>query len=100
MGAHALGSAAYAVRAASLAAPDRPGVATDELDWQLTHMTADVGPPCRPFRLSAKTGQALSVRGFSHRGDSARLFVSFKPVSQSRLEMSGASDLFRLDARH
>ena len=42
MGAHGLGAAAYAVRAASLAAPDRPGAAADEIRWQLTHMTADV----------------------------------------------------------
>jgi hypothetical protein len=42
MGAHALGAAAYAVRAASLAAPDRPHVVDDEIRWQLTHMTADV----------------------------------------------------------
>jgi hypothetical protein len=42
MGAHALGAAAYAVRAASLAAPDRPEVVDDEIRWQLTHMTAEV----------------------------------------------------------
>jgi hypothetical protein len=42
MGAHALGAAAYAVKAASLAAPDRPEAADDEIRWQLTHMTAEV----------------------------------------------------------
>ena len=42
MGAHALGAAAYAVRAASLAAPERPEAAADEIQWQLTHMPADV----------------------------------------------------------
>jgi hypothetical protein len=42
MGAHALGAAAYAVKAASLAAPDRPEVVDDEIRWQLTHMTAEV----------------------------------------------------------
>jgi hypothetical protein len=42
MGAHALGAAAYAVRAASLAAPDRPQIVDEEIRWQLTHMTADV----------------------------------------------------------
>lgn len=42
MGAHALGAAAYAVRAAGLAAPDRPQVVPDEIRWQLTHMTPDV----------------------------------------------------------
>ena len=42
MGAHALGAAAYAVKAASLAAPDRPEVVNDELRWQLSHMSTQV----------------------------------------------------------
>jgi Imm-5 like putative immunity protein len=42
MGAHALGAAAYAVKAASLAAPGRPEVMDDEIRWQLTHMTAEL----------------------------------------------------------
>ncbi len=42
MGAHALGAAAYAVKAAGLAAPDRPEAVKDEIRWQLTHMTAEV----------------------------------------------------------
>jgi hypothetical protein len=42
MGAHALGAAAYAVRAAGLAAPDQEQAASGELRWQLTHMTAEV----------------------------------------------------------
>ena len=42
MGAHGLGAAAYAVRAASLAAPDRPETAQDEICWQLTHLSPDV----------------------------------------------------------
>jgi hypothetical protein len=42
MGAHALGAAAYAVRAASLAVPDRPQIVAEEICWQLTHMTAEV----------------------------------------------------------
>ena len=42
MGAHALGAAAYAVKAAGLAAPDRPEAVADEIRWQLTHMTAEV----------------------------------------------------------
>jgi hypothetical protein len=42
MGAHALGAAANAVKAASLAAPGRPEVVDDEIRWQLIHMTAEV----------------------------------------------------------
>jgi hypothetical protein len=41
MGAHALGAAAYAAKAAGLAAPDRPEVVEDEVRWQLEHMTAE-----------------------------------------------------------
>ena len=40
MGAHALGAAAYAAKAAGLAAPDRPGAAGEEICWQLGHMSA------------------------------------------------------------
>lgn len=42
MGAHALGAAAYAVRAASLAASDRPQIVEDEIRWQLDHMSEEV----------------------------------------------------------
>jgi hypothetical protein len=42
MGAHALGAAAYAVRAAGLAAPEQPNAAAEELHWQLAHMTREV----------------------------------------------------------
>ncbi len=42
MGAHALGAAAYAARAAGLAAPDRPDAAEDEVRWQLARMTVEV----------------------------------------------------------
>lgn len=41
MGAHALGAAAYAANAAGLADPDRPEAATDEIRWQLEHITAE-----------------------------------------------------------
>lgn len=42
MGAHALGAAAYAVKAAGLAAPDQPTAVTDEISWQLKHMNPQV----------------------------------------------------------
>ncbi|WP_311380926.1 putative immunity protein [Arthrobacter sp. ISL-28] len=41
MGAHALGAAAYAAKAAGLAAPDRPQAVDDEIRWQLEHMSAE-----------------------------------------------------------
>jgi hypothetical protein len=40
MGAHALGAAAYAAKAAGLAAPERPEAVSEEIRWQLGHMTA------------------------------------------------------------
>lgn len=42
MGAHALGAAAYAAKAAGLAAPDRPDAVGEEIRWQLGHMSAPV----------------------------------------------------------
>jgi hypothetical protein len=42
MGAHALGAAAYAVKAAALAQPDRPEARNEELSWQLSHMSEEV----------------------------------------------------------
>jgi hypothetical protein len=42
MGAHALGAAAYAAKAAGLAAPDRPDAVRQEIAWQLGHMSAPV----------------------------------------------------------
>lgn len=42
MGAHALGAAAYAAKAAALAAPDQDVALAEELRWQLGHMSAPV----------------------------------------------------------
>ncbi len=42
MGAHALGAAAYAVRAAGLAAPERPDAAMEEIRQQVQLMTPDM----------------------------------------------------------
>ena len=39
MGAHALGAAAYAAKAAGLAAPGRPEAVDEEVRWQLRHMS-------------------------------------------------------------
>ena len=42
MGAHALGAAAYAAKAAGLAAPDRDATVAREVRWQLRHMSEPV----------------------------------------------------------
>lgn len=39
MGAHALGAAAYAAKAAGLAAPDRPNAISEEICWQLDRVS-------------------------------------------------------------
>jgi hypothetical protein len=39
MGAHALGAAAYAAKAAGLAAPGRPEAIDEEIRWQLRHLS-------------------------------------------------------------
>ncbi|WP_354569535.1 putative immunity protein [Glaciihabitans sp. UYNi722] len=41
MGAHALGAAAYAAKAAALTTPERPDAVDDEIRWQLQHMSAE-----------------------------------------------------------
>src|SRR3954451_19600645 len=41
MGAHALGAAAYAAKAAGLAAPDRPDAVSEEIRWQLCRMSLE-----------------------------------------------------------
>lgn len=42
MGAHALGAAAYAAKAASLAAINHEAARRDEVRWQIDHMTSEV----------------------------------------------------------
>lgn len=42
MGAHALGAAAYAAKAAGLARTERPHATEDEVRWQLDRMSAEV----------------------------------------------------------
>jgi hypothetical protein len=42
MGGHALGAAAYAAKAVGLAEPDRPEAVSQEVEWQLSIMSAEV----------------------------------------------------------
>jgi hypothetical protein len=39
MGAHALGAASYAAKAAGVAAPERPEAVGEEIQWQLDHLS-------------------------------------------------------------
>lgn len=47
MGAHALGAAAYAAKAAGLASPGRSDAVADEIRWQLDQMTPEVAAALR-----------------------------------------------------
>lgn len=51
MGAHALGAAAYAARAAGLAAPDRPDAVHEEISWQVERMTDETRAALRKLPL-------------------------------------------------
>jgi hypothetical protein len=57
MGAHALGAAAYAVRAVSLAEPNRPEAVEEEIRWQLGHMSTQV---CAALRALPAVGENRS----------------------------------------
>ena len=57
MGAHALGAAAYAAKAAGLAAPDQCVAVAEEIRWQLGHMS----PPVKAaLRLLPPLGEDAS----------------------------------------
>lgn len=56
MGAHALGAAAYAVKASGLAHPDRPEAVADEIRWQLNHMSREVRAALRAKPLGPPVG--------------------------------------------
>jgi hypothetical protein len=51
MGAHALGAAGYAAQAAGLAAPNRANAVSEEIRWQLDHMSTAVGSALRRLPL-------------------------------------------------
>jgi hypothetical protein len=57
MGAHSLGAAAYAAKAAGLADPDRPAAVEEEIRWQLEHMSAEV---CAALRALPPVGENSS----------------------------------------
>lgn len=69
MGAHALGAAAYAAKAAGLAAPCRADAVSKEIGWQLDHMPAAVRTALRLLppvgeNTSGPLGPGLLSSGF------------------------------------
>ena len=57
MGAHALGAAAYAVKAVGLAEPDRADAVSSEIRWQLSHIS---GPAQAALLLLPPVGENRS----------------------------------------
>lgn len=83
MGAHALGAAAYAAKAAGLAASDQQKAISEEIRWQLAHMSAAAAAALRKLppvgeNSSGPLGPGLlasGVLGTIVREIQARLFV-------------------------
>lgn len=68
MGAHALGVAAYAAKAAALAAADGESARTDEVEWQLRHLSPSAREALIKLPLlgddpAGPLGQGLLTRG-------------------------------------
>ena len=68
MGAHALGAAAYAAKAAGLAAPHRPDAVSDEIRWQLGRLSPAARTALRQLppvgeRSDGPLGPGLLARG-------------------------------------
>lgn len=69
LGAHALGAAAYAARAAGLADPDQPDAARDEIRWQLEHMSSEVRAALRSLPPAGQNSSGPVGPGLLTRGD-------------------------------
>ena len=80
MGAHALGAAAYAAKAAGLSAFEGPDAAREEIRWQLAHMTPEVRAALRgaaahrrrPFWAAGSGAACLGATGGEHPGIAGR----------------------------
>ena len=72
MGAHALGAAAYAVKAVSLAHPDQPHAGGDEIHWQLEHMSPTVRAALRSLPLVGENTSGPLGPGLLASGQLAR----------------------------
>lgn len=94
MGAHALGAAAYAAKAAALAVADQESARRHEVRWQIGHMTPDVRAALSSLPLlgedsSGPLGSGLLASGV--------LAVTVREI-QSELSQALGGDLPRRDA--
>src|SRR5579884_2633663 len=96
MGAHALGAAAYAAKAAGLAVPDRPEAVSEEIRWQLGRMSWRSEPSCESCRPSVRMRPVPSGRGFSPQAFSERSSV----ISRRTLRSASHSNPSRSSFPH
>ena len=80
MGAHALGAAAYAAMAAGLAAPDRPEALSEEIQWQLSHMSAPIRTALRQLPPVGENRSGPLGPGFSQPACSAPSSAISRPA--------------------
>jgi hypothetical protein len=84
MGAHALGAAAYAAKAAGLASPDRPEAVGEEIAGSLAVCPWRPEPPYVSCRPSVRIRPVPWGRGSSRRAFSTRSSVISRPVWWTR----------------
>jgi hypothetical protein len=99
MGAHALGAAAYAVKAVSLGAPDQPELVRDEVRWQLTHMTAEVRSALRALPVVGENSSGPLGPGLLASGQLGEIIRDLQaglaksdPGGQASTQPSSATD--------
>src|SRR5207248_8578880 len=80
MGAHALGAAAYAAKAAGLAAPDRPDAVSEEICCSLAACPRLARAALRRLPPGGESSSGPLGPGFSRRAFSARSSVISRPA--------------------
>jgi hypothetical protein len=76
-----LGAAAYAAKAAGLAAPDQQAAVAREIQWQLSQMSVPVEAALLKLPPLGEDSSGPLGPGLLHRGVRARSFVTCKPGS-------------------
>ena len=83
MGAHALGAAAYAAKAAGLAAPDDPGAVDAEIRWQLDRLSVAAADALRRLPLLGADSAGPLGAGLLSRGV---LATTIRAIQKALLE--------------
>ncbi len=108
MGAHALGAAAYAAKAAGLAAPDRPEAVSEEIRWQIGRMSAAARAALRELPPVGENASGPLGPGLLTRGLLGRIVRDLQasladpdlrePMEDARTQGSGLAPVFSCDA--